>query len=229
MLDYLPHKCDLYNGQSVLLPWRSYRMFYEWKRYPHLAKESREAFDAYNGGDLLDIGAFHGWYSWLLAPKARDGDILASFEPDQKAYPSLMFNLSFLAQQFPELRILPSSLPVGNGAGIEVSFPYGPTGHPRFSCAAGGDGGTLRMDDFVENNALAPKFVKIDVEGAEFFVLEGMRQTLERHHPQIMLETHPQWQPDGIKVEHIHTLLTGYGYTSSDLDVSEIAIRQLWK
>jgi hypothetical protein len=36
----------------------------------------------------------------------------------------------------------------------------------------------------------APDVVKIDVEGAEVQVLEGMRETLERHRPALICEVH---------------------------------------
>jgi FkbM family methyltransferase len=51
--------------------------------------------------------------------------------------------------------------------------------------------GTLALDDFVEDTALAPDFVKMDVEGAEFDVLCGFRRTLDRHSPILILEQQP--------------------------------------
>lgn len=43
----------------------------------------------------------------------------------------------------------------------------------------------------IDEMALAPSIVKIDTEGFDFFVLKGMRQTLEKHRPVVMFEFSP--------------------------------------
>ena len=45
---------------------------------------------------------------------------------------------------------------------------------------------SLRLDDL----NLAPNFVKMDVEGAGLFVLQGLEETIKKHHPTIFLELH---------------------------------------
>jgi FkbM family methyltransferase len=50
---------------------------------------------------------------------------------------------------------------------------------------------TVAIDDLVRGGELPPPdVVKIDVEGAEIAVLEGMRETIERHRPAIICELH---------------------------------------
>lgn len=47
------------------------------------------------------------------------------------------------------------------------------------------------IDDLLREGQLAPPtVVKIDVEGAEIAVLEGMRETIERHQPAVICELH---------------------------------------
>jgi FkbM family methyltransferase len=49
----------------------------------------------------------------------------------------------------------------------------------------------VAIDDLLRSGELAPPtVVKIDVEGAEIAVLDGMRETLERHRPAVICELH---------------------------------------
>jgi FkbM family methyltransferase len=52
---------------------------------------------------------------------------------------------------------------------------------------------------------LAPDFVKLDVQGWELHVLEGMKETLAEHHPVVFMENGP-YMPAAIDV------LRGHGY-----------------
>lgn len=45
----------------------------------------------------------------------------------------------------------------------------------------------VRLDDYVAQTGIVPNFLKIDVEGFEFEVLDGMRETM-RHRPAIFVE-----------------------------------------
>jgi methyltransferase FkbM-like protein len=52
---------------------------------------------------------------------------------------------------------------------------------------------TIGIDDALDRGTLAPPaLVKIDAEGAEFDVLEGMVRTIEHHRPTILCEIHQQ-------------------------------------
>jgi hypothetical protein len=53
---------------------------------------------------------------------------------------------------------------------------------------------------------IAPVFVKIDVEGVGDSVLRGMRQTIERWRPSMMVEVEPD------QIDSIIGLMEGFGY-----------------
>jgi hypothetical protein len=75
---------------------------------------------------------------------------------------------------------------------------------------------------------LKPGLVKIDVEGAESFVLDGMHETIISFRPAIMLEVHHKWQPAGRSPEQLSERLIGFGYRMSSVHRSELADRELW-
>lgn len=230
VLDQVPRRVELFDGSRRTVPRKVARLFGHWRSDAGMRAESLQAYQAYRGGDFLDVGAYHGWYSWLLAPKAREGDAFVSFEPDLSAFPTLLHNLSVLGSAFPGIAV--SALPrgVGDGRPAEVSFPLGREMHPRIASGAGEGGGTrtVALDGLVSTLGLRPAFVKVDVEGAELYVLQGMRETLREFRPLVMLELHPLFQPPGVSLDDVTAVLRECGYTSRDLYVSEVAVRQVW-
>lgn len=210
------------------MPLRLWFLITLWRTIDSLRDESTSVFDAYSGGDLIDIGAFHGWYSVLLAPKANSGDRFVSLEPDPAAFRELLVNLSSLSETFHALRVCALGDAAGDGQYIDVQHP--PGGHPAFHSREIGHGHrTVTVDGLVETLGLAPTFVKIDVEGAEWFVLTGMRRTLTQFAPTVMLEVHSSWQPPGVDVEQLYAFLNGLGYALSRPDEKHEIQRQIWR
>jgi FkbM family methyltransferase len=196
-----------------------------WRRLPGARDESERVYAAYSGGDVVDVGAFHGWYTALLAPKARPGDRLVSLEPDPSAYPDLLRNLTALGSMFPHLRLWAVPEPAGDGSAVAVADPS--EHHPSFRAAEGRGARSLTVDALVEAARLAPAFVKIDVEGAEWHVLAGMTSTLERHTPVVMLELHPSWQPEGVEAGQVVAVLERLGYTWDEIGDNDAVTRHL--
>lgn len=50
---------------------------------------------------------------------------------------------------------------------------------------------TLKLDTFCERHNVIPDVIKIDIEGAELWALEGMEETLKAHEPVVFFEMHP--------------------------------------
>jgi FkbM family methyltransferase len=48
----------------------------------------------------------------------------------------------------------------------------------------------ISIDDFVSAYQIIPSILKIDVEGAEMFVLEGAARLMAKHRPPLLLSTH---------------------------------------
>jgi FkbM family methyltransferase len=201
----------------------------QWMSIPSLVTESAAALDAYSGGDVLDIGAFHGWYSVLLAPRAGAQDRVVSFEPDARAIPTLRQTLRDIGACFPAPRFEVIDQPVGDGSAVLATWPLGDAGHPCFSAADAPDAqDSLTVDHAVLERGLHPRLVKIDVEGAEWFVLQGMRDTLREHRPAVLLEVHPTLQPDGVTVRDVEAVMRDGKYRCAVLDASPANRRCLW-
>jgi len=228
-LDVWPGYVPLFDGTTHRLPGKVRELLGLWQRNPTLHREAQESYAAYVGGDMIDVGAFHGWYSWLLAPKAAAGDCFVSCEPDERIINDLLRNLATFAKIFPKIPVAFISQPVGNGGGLTIHNPGG--GHPQFvsDVAAEGARRTVTLDQLAATLGVRPAFVKIDVEGAEFGVLQGMEQILADLHPTIMLEIHPQWQPPGVTVEQVRAILLRHGYQAGEPDESVMSVRQLWR
>ena len=188
-LDHYPVDIRRSDGSVVRGSRRTSRIFQLW-REESLQRESTQSFAAYEGGDVIDVGAFHGWYALLLAPRARSGDSFVELEPDSRAFPDLLANLEEISRWHPGLRLHALPTAIGNGKPTRVEWPMGPGGHPSF-CSPDDASGTptVTVDGICRTLDIKPTFIKIDVEGAEAFVLEGMDETLDSHAPLVMLET----------------------------------------
>jgi FkbM family methyltransferase len=200
-----------------------------WTHIPVSSLESARALDAYEGGDVLDVGAFHGWYSVLLAPAAEAGDRFVSFEPDPAAVPVLQAMLDDLGRRFPSVDLSVVTRPVGDGHAVAASWPAGESSHPRFARVPGENAEpSLTLDHVVLTEGLKPRLVKIDVEGAELSVLLGMPNILREHRPVVMLEIHPMWQPDGVEAADVERQIRDAGYEGATFENGDISRRQVW-
>jgi FkbM family methyltransferase len=201
--------------------------------YPELGAEARIAFDTYRGGDFIDVGAFHGWYSVLLSPKAQAGDTFVLIEPDRRALPVLHETVAELARLFPSVKYFVLPCAAGDGSAVQIEYPTGADGHPRvggYPAHSQGDESAEKsvvLDSLIEVMGLKPTVLKVDVEGAEWHVLGGVKRSIQRFAPDILLEIHPRWQPGGVLVSDLMYLLKMYGYENNIVSSSEICQRLL--
>lgn len=145
---------------------------------------------------FIDVGANQGEFTLFAANMLTNGAVYA-FEPVKTNLISLERNVKL--NQFKNVTIVPKGLyNVYNEFPIYTSYDVVLNGgrHEGLS--------TIYPDDYRSNLEQMVQvipfddeyfdkldrfdFLKIDIEGAELFALQGMRKSLEKFHPQILIE-----------------------------------------
>ena len=125
----IPIKSSLWDEKMYNLNFGIRKMINLWKN-PELKEEADIVYKNYNGGDLIDVGAYSGFYSFLLSPKANSYDNFISCEPDSGVHSELLENLSILKKNFKKINFSIVTHPINNGK--EVVIAHDDWGHPCF-------------------------------------------------------------------------------------------------
>ncbi len=208
--------------------WSTRRMAQVLKRVDLAGLETQRSLELYPGGDFLDVGAHHGAYCFLLAGKAASGSSFYALEPELIAYRVLQHNLSALGDAFPEVRFAALPMAAGDGRPCKFTYPMGAQFHPRVLSGTDSGDPTLRLDDVVSQFGLKPSFVKVDVEGAELFVLRGMQKILSQYKPKLMVEMHPLFQPEPDGEAQVRALLEKAGYKLIESLQNQVTRQEFW-
>jgi len=140
---------------------------------------------------FYDIGANYGFYTYLAKEFITSGEI-HSFEPLPQIFELLSKNLSknssnnksiylnqiALNNYDGQVRFYDTSIDFYSGQSSLIK-PTRSSNIIFVNC--------LRLDSYVQTHK-PPTIMKIDVEGAEFFVLEGGKETLKKYQPIIIME-----------------------------------------
>ncbi len=150
---------------------------------------------ALTGAAIIDVGASYGYYSLLFSRLVgKDGHVY-SFEPDSRSFHRLMQNLALNQVE----NVTPVPIGISNTAGLArwVSFHKQPW-LSRVVQDRPPEHGSIdvvpmtTLDGYSAAAGISEKvrLVKIDVEGAECAVLEGMRRLIQLSLPAVFCELH---------------------------------------
>ena len=161
-----------------------------------------------------DIGAHHGIYAVGLARAVGPQGCVEAFEPDPVSLGRLRWHRRL--NRLSHLLIHPVAVSERNGPsrlyqydGFGSTTSHLPYAGETLNGAASVGIETARLDDWVEAGRIRlPHFVKIDVEGHAVPALEGMRATLARARPVILLAVHTRDELTGGMA-----ILQSLGYT----------------
>jgi FkbM family methyltransferase len=170
-----------------------------------------------HGGVFYDVGANVGVFSFLAATFVGDTGEVFSFEPEENNLEC--FRRTLAREGLKNISLFDCALGSENGHMTFDRSGGAFSGHlAKSENDAGGEAVKVEVrtiDSMVESGMTPPALVKIDVEGGEGAVLEGMRQTLEVHQPLVLCEMH-HFAPDG--VGRAFAALAESGYTCLTLD-----------
>lgn len=182
----------------------------------------RWMMDYLKPGDVFfDVGAHQGWLSMAAAWKTGQTGKVIAFEPS----PALVHFLNFhkKVNRLGQMEVVqkavtrtesPAASFILEGDGdsvlnslIEIDVvKTGPRGSTVVSVE------TTSLDSYSRQTGLIPSMIKIDTEGAEIWACEGAKGILAKHHPALIIATHPSWLPEGQRLNDLFDLLGDYGY-----------------
>lgn len=166
---------------------------------------------------IFDIGANIGWYSVLLHQISPDSARIYAFEPDPLNFSLLKTNIKLNGAQ----KVSPFQQAVSDTNGTQTLYLYPSKNQGRHSLLPINSDKqvqvpTIMLDNFMQHNQLDfanLKFIKIDVEGYEYFALKGARQVLAQV-PYILSEYSPNYMKKGaVSPENLLDLLYSYSFT----------------
>lgn len=145
---------------------------------------------------FFDIGGNIGWYS-ILVSKVKHNVEIYVFEPIKKTYDDLLTNITINNCDY----VKPFNIGLSNKIGHEFFYFYEEGSGNASSALLNPDRNNKQfkcqvdtLDNFVASKNLKTlDFIKCDVEGAEFHVLEGGVNTIIRFRPIIFTEMLRKW------------------------------------
>jgi len=182
------------------------------------------------GSTALDIGANVGLHTVYMAKLVGDTGMVAAFEPSPANLRLLRYHVQVnnLAQAQVVQKAVTNqdsgTLPfflLNGGDHSSNSLTFGRENVPNLDQALhqarrATEVEVVSVDRFCADANAAPDLIKIDVEGAEFQVLQGAVRTLDSARPKIILAIHPWWLPPGQTTGDIVAFLADRDYAILD-------------
>ena len=180
-----------------------------------------------DGDNVIDLGANIGYFTLILAKLVGPTGKVFAFEPDPRNLALLKKNVEY--NNYKNVIIIPKAVSNVNDKctlytgqktfGQNKIYKPKKTKTQKFIPI---DSETVRLDDFFKTNDLLDKisFIKMDVEGAEFLALSGMKEILKLNkNIKIFTEAEISYLEDaGSSYDQFIDLLTENDFTFSLAD-----------
>lgn len=167
-----------------------------------------------NARVVFDLGANIGLVSVITAKSTPKGSVIYAFEPSPTTFKYLKDNARV---QTGNATIKPYNLAISDKPG-EMYFTNNPAHTLNHLLDKYEDGCVTvkaqSLDSFCQKEGVYPDVIKIDIEGAEYFALQGMINVLKNSSPTIVMEVHTEAILSmGVTKEMFTGLLKDIGYT----------------
>lgn len=166
-----------------------------------------------DGEIAIDIGANIGWFSILLNRVSSPNAKIFSFEPNQNNYRLLVENLH--KNKCYNVEAIAKAVSDKNGTGELYIYPEKNSGRHSLLPSNGLSKkvvDTVALNNFFEEYIYRKvKFLKLDIEGFEYFALKGSSKILE-FVPLIMMELSPNLYPKNAGILEILNLMYEKSY-----------------
>jgi FkbM family methyltransferase len=205
------------SGFDVRLPVRYYKFF-----IPSYELNNINFINNYLQKDMtaIDIGAHIGLLSVIISQKIGKNSKCYSFEPTPSTFGLLKQTIKIngkenvvtpfqmaVSDKVGKTKFYITDIEAHNSNSLSVSHRENANEHPV-------DIDVTTIDAFVKQNNLSQlDFLKIDAEGAEYAVLKGSKESIEKFRPLILLAIHPQFVKNfGDNLSSIWDFLSQYNY-----------------
>ena len=132
---------------------------------------------------VVDIGANIGYYTLIAASIVGEHGKVFAFEPEPKNHALLVKNIE--ANGYENIIAVPKAVSDKGGSTRLFLSPDGNTGWHRIYDSEDGWNSieieTVTLDEFFQGKEESIDVIKMDVEGSEMAVLQGMTRILERN------------------------------------------------
>lgn len=200
--------------------WLSHPLQFTSKTERHILHWVREILG--RGDTFFDVGAHTGWVSLVASRRVGPSGRVVAFEPSPSF--ASMIRYHGRINRVPALVIEPSAVADSCAAADLFSHNQG-IGSINFSSkSARTDESSAEaqppkisvpvrnLDDYCAARHYSPSLIKIDVEGAEFRILQGALRLLASCRPALIVAAHPRPMTDG-RPDDLFRLLHDRGYT----------------
>lgn len=177
---------------------------------------------------IIDIGANVGYYSLLAASVNKTATIIG-FEPISKTYNRFVENIEI--NRYKNITAVRNAVSNTSGKiriniGNENNWGMSSINQHDYLSDLYEDIESITLDEYVKNsNINVIDLIKIDIEGAEFNALLGMRNLLEVKSPIIFLEVLEQHlSKQNISLKRVFTFLWDFGYKSYTIGKNNVLI-----
>jgi FkbM family methyltransferase len=199
------------------------------------------------GDTVIDIGANFAYYTERLSKLVGNNGKVYAFEPIPFTYAVCKKLIRHFHLENTELfkkgvgmknETLTFHVPTVEFGGLSAGLAHlGTRQNPEaerekfynFKTHEAVDCDVVRLDDFLRSQLKSLQFVKMDIEGAEFFALKGMKELLLKFKPVVLIEIQPYFL-NGFGIQEselIHFIRQELGYEIFHFDSTHSKIRKL--